>query len=116
MIMNVIDEKCLPLSEVRHILEEKERVYSKEGREMLYEQRRALEHAQKSAKISLKDTKELMKKLTELGLQFTEEQIVQVCDLLPETVDDVRAIFAKERFKYGEEDIKKVIDIVAQYR
>lgn len=114
--MNIIDEKYLPLAEVRRILEEKEKLYSKDGKDMLYEQRRALEHAQKSAKISLKDTEELMKRLNDLDLQLTEEQSIQICNLLPETVDDVRAIFAKERFKYGEEDIKKVLDIIAQYR
>lgn len=114
--MNIIDEECLPLAEVRRILEEKEKAYSKEGGEMLYEQRRALEHTKKSGKLSLKDTEELIKKLNELDLQLTEEQIVKICDLLPETVDDVRAIFAKERFKYGEEEIKKVLDAIAQYR
>ncbi len=112
--MNIIDERSLSLAEVRRILEEK--AHSEEGKEMLYEQRRALEHAQSSAKLGLKDTEELIKKLSELDLQLTEEQIIFICNLLPETVDDVRAIFAKERFKYGEEDIKKVLDVIAQYR
>ena len=59
---------------------------------------------------------ENMKKLSELELKLTEEQIVKICDLLPETVDDMRAIFAKERFKYSEDEIKKILDIVDQYR
>jgi len=114
--MNVLKERCITLSEVRNILRKKEKEYKEEGKELLYEQKRALEHADKYAKLSVKDSKELMKKLSELDLNLTEDQIVKICDLLPETVDDVRAIFAKERFRYSEEEIRGIIDIVDQYR
>ncbi len=114
--MNIIDERFLSLAEARKILEEKEKAYSTEKKDMLYEQRRALEHSQKYAKLSLKDTEELIKKVGELDLHLAEDQIVKICDILPETVDDIRAIFAKERFKYNEEDIKKILDVLAQYR
>ncbi|RLI94346.1 MAG: RNA polymerase Rpb4, partial [Candidatus Altiarchaeales archaeon] len=86
------------------------------GKEMLYEQRRALEHARASSKLKLKDVNEMIKKLEELNLNLSEDQLIKICDLLPETVDDVRAIFAKERFRYAEEEIKKIIDILDQYR
>lgn len=114
--MEIIDEIGIPLAEVRKILREKEKAYKAEGREMLYEQRRALEHAKHASKLNFRDTQSLMKKLTELELQLTNEQIVKICDLLPETVDDIRAIFARERFKYDEEDVKKILGIIAQYR
>jgi len=67
-------------------------------------------------KLKIKDVRELEKKLGELDMNLTEEQIIKMCDLLPETVDDVRAIFAKERFRYNEGEIKKILDIIAQYR
>ncbi|RLI89994.1 MAG: RNA polymerase Rpb4 family protein [Candidatus Altiarchaeales archaeon] len=114
--MKVINEKYASLSEVKKILEDKEKKYSKEGKELLYEQRRALEHSQRHAKLKIKDVRELEKKLGELDMNLTEEQIIKMCDLLPETVDDVRAIFAKERFRYNEGEIKKILDIIAQYR
>jgi DNA-directed RNA polymerase subunit F len=114
--MKTINEKYVSLAEVRKILEDKEKKYSKEGKELLYEQRHALEHSQKYAKLKSNDVKELKKKLGGLDLNLTEEQIVKICDLLPETVDDVRAIFAKERFKYNEGEIGKILDLLAQYR
>ena len=113
--MKIIKEKYVTLTEVKDILTKKEKTAVKEEKELLYEQKRALEHAQKYAKLKAKDVKELTKKLGELELSLTEEQIVKICDFLPKEVDDVRAIFAKERFKYNEEDIKKIIDLVAQY-
>jgi len=42
--------------------------------------------------------------------------VSKIVDLLPETTDDVRAIFAKERFKYTEEEIKQITDLVDQFR
>ena len=47
--------------------------------------------------------------LSKLELDLTDDNIIKIVDLLPETVDDVRAIFAKERFRYNEEEIKKII-------
>ncbi len=114
--MKKLRERYVSLPEVRKILERKEKEYSSEGKEMLYEQRRALEHARASSKLKLKDVNEMIKKLEELNLDLSEDQLIKICDLLPETVDDVRAIFAKERFRYAEEEIKKIIDILDQYR
>jgi DNA-directed RNA polymerase subunit F len=114
--MKIISEKYVSLAEVKKILKDKEKICSKDGRELLYEQKRAQEHSQKYAKLGVKDVRELMKKLGELDMNLTEEQIIKICDFLPETVDDVRAIFAKERFRYKEEEIKKILDPVAQYR
>ena len=67
---------------------------------MYYEQKRALEHAKNFGKLGKKDSESLRKKLSELNLSLTLEWTAKIVDLLPETVDDVRVIFAKERFKY----------------
>lgn len=114
--MNIISEKIVSLSEVKNILKDKKKEYSDEEKEQFYEQKRALDHATKAAKLSVKDVDKLIEEIKSLGLSLTEDQMVKMADLLPETVDDVRAIFAKERFRYGEDDIKKILDIVAKYR
>jgi DNA-directed RNA polymerase subunit F len=114
--MEILDEKDIPLAKAKQILEKVRKTYKKEGKELLYEQKRAIDHVRKYAKLNLKQTQEMIKKLSELDLKLTPEQIVKICDLLPETVDDIRPIFAKERFKYNEEEIKKILDIVDQYR
>ncbi len=114
--MKIINEKYVSLAEVKKTLKGRESKYAKEKKELLYEQRRALEHSQRYAKLKTKDVNELTKKLSELDLNLTEEQVVKMCDFLPETVDDVRAIFAKERFRHKEEEIKKILDLIVQYR
>ena len=114
--MDVVDEQPISLSEVSDILKEKDERYSREGLELLYEQRRALEHAGKFSKISSGDAMEMATKLSELDITLSPERIVKIIDLMPDSVDDIRAIFAKERFKYTEDEIKKITDVVDQYR
>ena len=115
-MMDVIDEKPVTLTEVSAILSQKEKDYTAAQVELLYEQRRGLEHALKFNKVSQKDAQEMAVKLSSLDLSLTADRIVKIIDLMPKSVDDIRAIFAKERFKYTEEEIKKVTDIVDQYR
>jgi len=114
--MEIIDDKYIPLVDVRKILEKKEKEYQTEEKEMLYEQKRALEHARRASKLTSKEVNEMKQKLAELDLGLSEEQLIKICNILPETVDDIRAVFAKERFKYNEEEIKKIIDVLDQYR
>jgi DNA-directed RNA polymerase subunit F len=114
--MDVLGEKPVTLAEVKSILKKKEDEYVQSDIELSYEQKRGLEHASKFMKIDSKESGELAEKLGGIGLELSEERIVKIIDLMPESVDDVRAIFAKERFKYTEEDIKKITDLVAQYR
>ena len=114
--MNLIEEKPISLSEVNEILKKKEKAYSEYGLELGYEQKKALDHASKFAKLGVKDARELEGKLISLELSLTSDRAVKIVELMPDTVDDVRAIFAKERFKYTEDDINKIIDLVKQYK
>jgi len=114
--MNLIEQKPVSLAQVHDILKRKEKEYAESGLELGYEQKKALEHTAKFSKISAKDAKDLEGKLSALELTLTPDRVVKIIELLPESIDDVRAIFAKERFKYTEEDIKKITDLVDQYR
>lgn len=113
--MNLKSEEPITIAEVADILKNKEKQYKAEGKEPLYEHKRALEHAKVSVRLGKKDCADLIKKITDLDMGLNPEWVIKIVDLVPESVDDVRAIFAKERFKYGEEEIKKIIDVVDQY-
>ena len=102
--------KVIPLSEVKNILKKA----SKERKELLYEQRIALEHAQKFAKLPVKKTNDLIKEL--VSLEYLDEvNTIKIADLLPATEDDVKTIFAKQRITLGENEIKKILEIVRKY-
>ena len=98
------------LSEVKSILKKIE----KERGEMLYEQKIALEHAHKFAKMPVKKTTDLVKELSKL--EFLQEiHVYKIADILPTTEDDIKTIFAKERMTLGENEIKNILEIVSKY-
>ncbi len=114
--MNLVSEEPVSLAEVLNILKKKEKQYKEEDKELYYEQKRALDHAKNFNTLGKKDSVSLSKQLVDLDLNLNPGWIAKIVDLVPETVDDVRAIFAKERFKYEEADIKKIIGVVDQFR
>ena len=104
------EAKPVSLSEVKNILKKVE----KERKELLYEQKVALEHANKFARLPAKKTEDLIKELTKL--EFLQEiHAYKIADLLPTTEDDVKTIFAKERITLSENNIKKILEIVKKY-
>jgi DNA-directed RNA polymerase subunit F len=98
------------LTEVKTILKKVE----KQRTELIYEQRIALEHAQKFARLTVKQAKDLVKELEALGF-LDESQIYAIANILPAVEDDVRAVFAKERFSPTQEQIAQIIKIVRTY-
>ncbi|HUT00762.1 MAG TPA: RNA polymerase Rpb4 family protein [Candidatus Thermoplasmatota archaeon] len=102
--------KILSIAEVKNIL----RKISKERKELLYEQRIALEHAEKFAKLTIKQTKDLISDLMKLD-HIEEILAYKIADILPNTEDDVKAIFAKERYTPNDKEIKNILEIVKKH-
>jgi DNA-directed RNA polymerase subunit F len=102
--------KIVSLAEVKNILKK----ISKERKEMIYEQKIALEHAERFARLSAKQTKDLIAEL--MKVEHVEElQAYKIADILPNTEDDVKAIFAKERYTPNDKEIKTILEIVKKH-
>ncbi len=104
--MEVIEEKPVSIVEVKKILTQRK----KEG-ELIYEQKAVLEYAKQFDKVKPKQVEEALKKLEEMGI--TEELRVKIVDVLPETVEQVKLLFEKQRKVLSDEEINKIIEIVA---
>lgn len=102
--------RIMSISEVKNKLKKIE----KDRKELIYEQRIALEHAQRFAKLSVKQTKDLINDILKLE-NIGENHAYKIADILPTTEDDVKAIFAKERFTPSEDDVKNILKIVGKY-
>lgn len=73
-------------------------------------QRSALEHLKKHVTVEDEETfEELRDELKELDT-FTDDQIIKVIDVLPQTEQEVRTLFSKERIKLDDSDIQQVLD------
>jgi DNA-directed RNA polymerase subunit F len=103
-------EKPVTLAEVKSLLTR----VSKEKEELEYVQKKALEHSQKLAKLSLKDAEALVKELIEMGLE--EEKVVEIVNIMPLNRDELRALFSKERKQQETEQIDKILEALAKYR
>ena len=101
------DSKFVSIPEVKDILEEV-------GRELNYEQKLALEHATYSIQTTSKDANKLIKALMEHE-RITEALAFKIVEIWPTHPDDVKAIFAKERFTITEEDIQDILQKVADH-
>ena len=102
--------KIISLAEVKNIMKK----ISKERKELLYEQKIALEHAEKFARLSAKQTKDLISDLQKLD-HVEESQAYKIADILPNTEDDIKAIFAKERYTPNDKEVKSILEIVKKH-
>ena len=103
-------EKYLTLSELKEHLEKEQ----KEREELLNEQKLALEHAKKFSKLKVKDARKLVEEL-ETMKNITDIMAIKITDILPTHIDDMQALFAKERTILTNEEMEKVLEIVRKY-
>ena len=103
------DKKIVTLAEVKDILTERQ----KDG-ELRAEQKLAMEHTQRFARMDSTKAKKLVKELTELGF-VSEINAVKIADIMPRHPDDVRLIFSKERASVEKKDIEKILSVVEKY-
>ena len=78
-----------------------------------YEHKLALDHVRLLSKIGSKEAQEIIDKVIDLE-HVDEYYAVKIADVLPMHPDDVRSIFAKERFSLGRDEIDSIIDAVRE--
>ena len=115
IIKEVVSEELLTLSEVKDILNkiQDERLL-KRGEELRYEQRRAIEHTNKFAKTSAKSSRALVDELIKLE-KMKPEIAVRIADIMPKTKDELRTIYAKERYTLVEKELETILELVSDH-
>jgi DNA-directed RNA polymerase subunit F len=107
----VEEGRLVTLAEVKAMLEKAQ----KDRAELTYEQKIALEHAKRFARVDAKVAKALAKAVQDALPGVEEKFALRVADLLPQHVDDVKAIFQKSRHELTDADIAKVLAIVDEH-
>jgi len=114
IIKKVISEELITLPEVRDTLNAIREDREKAGQELRYEQKRAVEHANKFSKIGSKESRDMVNELLTLE-KMKLDIAIKIANLCPRTKDELRAIYAKERFTLNEAELKGILDIVSKY-
>jgi len=121
IVKEIIEETALTLAEAKDMLNtqrKRGRGKKKKGaageEEERYERRKASENTTKFAKLGAKESRALINELLKLE-KAKEEIAVRIADLMPKSKNEVRAIYAKERFTLTEANIEEILDCVARY-
>lgn len=114
IVKQVLKEETLTLPEVRNILDNIKEEREKEGKELGYELRKAISHAESFSKISAKKSKELVNELLKLE-KMKPEIAIRIADILPLSNDEIRTIYAKERYTLSEDELKQILELVVKF-
>jgi len=106
---SVISNRSATLAEVAEVLEKRKG----EG-ELGFEQQTTLAYAQKYAKLSKKKAAELIEELQKTD-KIKPAVAVKIADILPKNSDQLRLIFANERYSLTSAEIEEVLKIVKKY-
>jgi DNA-directed RNA polymerase subunit F len=110
-VKGIISEERVTLPEVRRVLQGVESQRIAAEKEMSYEFRRSIEHANQLAKTTPEKAQALVEDLLKME-KMKPEIAYRIANIMPKTRDEVRAIFAKERFTLSPEELDKIIEHV----
>ncbi|WP_311171901.1 RNA polymerase Rpb4 family protein [Halobellus ordinarius] len=110
-----VDEEYLTVSEVKTLLEdvEAERAADEE-RELRYELARAIEHVNRFATLDPEESRDLVEELLEQE-KVDATTAIKIADLLPESRDELRAVYAQERYALDGDELDEILNVVAKY-
>ena len=111
IIKKILSEELLSLAEVREILNEVKLRRSGEEEELSYELRRAIKHVEIFAHGTAEESRSMVNELLELE-KMTPTIALKIADIRPMNQDEIRAVYAKERFTLADEDMGDILDIV----
>ena len=111
----IVEEEYLTVSETKELLAdvEAERAADEE-RELRYELARAIEHANRFAVLDPEEAQALVDEVHELE-KVDEPTAYKIANLLPQDRDELRAIYAQQRYSLSGDELDEILDVVAQY-
>ena len=111
----IVDQQYLTVAETKEILAdiEAERA-ADEDREMRYELARALEHVNRFATLDPEEAREFVAELLEFE-KVDEATAYKIADLQPGDRDELRAVYAQERFTLSGDELDDILAVVAKY-
>ena len=110
-VKGIISEEKVTLPEMRSVLLRVESERLAAEKEMSYEFRRSIEHANQLSKTDPEKSRDLVAELIKME-KMKPEIAYRIANIMPKTRDEVRAIFAKERFTLSPEEIDSIIEKV----
>ena len=103
------EKRIVSLTEVKDFL-----LQVSDMRESTYEKRLSLQHAEQFAALDKDSANALIEEVAQID-RVTVERATKIADILPLSIDEIRPIFAKERFTLATEELEKILAIILKY-
>lgn len=112
MKTKIVSEKPIPFAEVKHILQ----TAKDEGKsELSFVAQKTYEYLEQFSHLDKKKAEALFKKLTALEIpRLKDVHFWKLIDLLPEDPKDVRTILQGYNITLTNEQLKKIVDVLAE--
>ncbi len=113
-VKGIISEEKVTLPELKEILIKVESERLEASKEMSYELRKSIEHANQLSKTSAERSRDLVESLLKLE-KMKPDIAYRIANIMPRTRDELRAIYAKEKYTLTGEELDGIIDIVTAH-
>ncbi len=108
--MDIVSEEDVDINEAKRIMEDR-----KKERDLVYDQKICLDYLEKIVNLTptqLNNLKEELQKIAILKPRYA----ALILNVMPDTEEELEALFSKERINLKKEEVKQVIEIVGKYR
>jgi DNA-directed RNA polymerase subunit F len=107
--MKVLKVKEIPLPKIRDLLELRQKRGPLESYQMA-----TLSHASKFSKISSDKAEKLAEELID-KFKISRVGAVQIANILPTSIEELRTLFTKEGKVFLTEDLEKILELIRTY-
>ncbi|MBI4173189.1 MAG: hypothetical protein HY519_00545 [Candidatus Aenigmarchaeota archaeon] len=84
-------------------------------KELVYEQKNALDFLEKFCKLGLKEAEELAEELRTALPRLNEKHIAMLADFMPATDDEVKLLFSNEVITLAPDDRTKILAVLKKH-
>ena len=110
--IKLIEERPVSLPELKERLEE---IQTRDGN-LTFRGNKVRDYLNKLTKMDSKTSKELKTKILSLEIpRIKDRQIAKIIDVLPEDLEDLKALMTGETTTITDENMQKIVDVVKEY-
>ncbi len=108
--MDILAEEDMSMHDAKRIMEER-----KKERELVYDQKVCLDYLEKIATLTQKQLESIMEELSKIAI-LKPRYVALILNMMPDTEEEVEALFAKERTNLKKDEVKQIVQIVGKYK
>jgi DNA-directed RNA polymerase subunit F len=108
--MDITNEEDVTMTDAKRIMEER-----KSERDLVYDQKICLDYLEKVSTLTDKQTQTVVDELTKIQI-LKPRYIALILNTMPDTEEEVEALFAKERTNLKKEEVKQIVTVISKFK